>query len=126
MSRGSGGRASTRFGAGVLTWSWQVRVAVTAPFVLLSALLFVQAVLWSQAEDPRAATWFAFLLVPVGGVTWVVVQEVWRSTPEWRRQRHRDRLMTEDLARAQQEPAVNPSIHGPGPQGNQAGTDVVQ
>lgn len=106
------GRPVQRHGGGVSTFSRPVRIAASAPFVLATAFVVVQIVLWFLADDPSAAAMWTFLLMPVGGATVVVLRALWQPSAEWRRQAHRDRLAGDQLARRYQEPPVNVSIRG--------------
>jgi hypothetical protein len=71
-----------RFGNGVVSMPLWVRLAVTAPFVLLGIGLVQSFVHFALAGDPQAA--FSLLLLGLlARFAWLLLPPCWQSTAEW-------------------------------------------
>jgi hypothetical protein len=102
-----------RFGVGVTSLPLTIRLAITAPFVLLALILGHSLLAWIREDDPRPAALILLLLGATGGVAGLVVPHVRHSSAEWRSGRSRSARLTRELEMVvAQVPVQDPGMWG--------------
>jgi hypothetical protein len=72
-----------RFGGGVHTFPFSVRLGVSVPLVLWNAWLLFELIMWSLDGDPRPAALMLIILAPSAFMTGAFMKGLWRSRHEW-------------------------------------------